>query len=244
VTDLVVLVLVVLWVAVLAPRAIRHFREGRSQTSIESFHEQLHLLERTGPKLVQPAYRLGSDDPSPTMAPSPVGFPGGTARSRSRSGLVLLDHTEAPVDTLAPPQPVRTRRPAASRRRGRRRRRDILLALVATAALTGGVGAMHGLHALWIVMAVSILAIAGYVALAAYAQVLDADRQALQPVAPSRPQPLPSPWDGTRPRHAPGAPMRGVEVLTGQMSWAARAGYPGAWDEDEPTPRHAHAAGG
>lgn len=238
------LVLVVLWVAVLTPRAIRHLREGRSQTSIESFHEQLHLLGRTGPKLVEPAYRLGSGDPSPALATAPVGVPRSVARSRS--SLVVLEGLAAPAELVTPAAsaaPARSKRPSASRRRGRRRRRDILLALVATAALTGGVGAMHGLHALWFVTAAAVLAVVGYVALAAYAQLLDADRQALQPVAPSSPQPPPSPWDASRPRHAPGAPMRGVEVLTGQMSWAARAGYPGAWDEEGVTPRHAAGGG-
>ncbi|HTX62307.1 MAG TPA: hypothetical protein VMD28_01620, partial [Acidimicrobiales bacterium] len=61
-TDLVLLVLAVLWVVVLTPRMVRHFRTGRSHASIDSFHEQLHLLERTGPKLVKPAYRLEVSD--------------------------------------------------------------------------------------------------------------------------------------------------------------------------------------
>ena len=42
---MVVLILVVLWVVVLTPLGVRRLRERQGQSSIESFHEQLHLLE-------------------------------------------------------------------------------------------------------------------------------------------------------------------------------------------------------
>jgi hypothetical protein len=55
----IVLILVaVLWIAVLIPTVISKFSERRSAGSIDHFHERLDLLERTGPKLVAPAYRL------------------------------------------------------------------------------------------------------------------------------------------------------------------------------------------
>lgn len=239
---MVVLVLVVLWVAVLAPRAVRHVREGRSQTSIESFHEQLHLLERAGPKLVEPAYRLGS--PVVPLRPRTEPVQHAEFTVGGQGGLQLLDPppAERTDRRTSPPRP-----PAATsaqqRRRGRRRRRDILLGLVVTAALTGGVGAMHGLHALWVVTAIATVAIAGYVALAAYVQMLDADRQALKPIPNAAPERPPSPWALNRPRHAPGEPLPGVEVLTAPTSWAAKAGYPGAWDDEAPVPRHAATGG-
>lgn len=250
-TDLVVLVLVVLWVAVLAPRAIRRVREGRSHTSIDSFHEQLHLLERAGPKLVEPAYRLAS--PIVPLRPRSAPAPAVDATMGGHGGLLLLDRPMTEQGERRKARSERTERrlpPGAApsvqqRRRGRRRRRDILLGLVVTALLTGVVGAMNSLHALWVLTAVSVIAIAGYVALAAYVQMLDADRQALKPIAPAAPERPPSPWATTRPRHAPGDPLPGgVEVLTPSTAWAAKAGYPGAWDdEDALVPRHAASGG-
>ena len=253
-TALVVLVLVVLWVAVLAPRAVRRLREVRSQTSIESFHEQLHLLERAGPKLVEPAYRLGA----PVVPLRPRNAPAGPAvdttgggraavgdlgvtPDRAYGGLRLLD------DSMTGPGEGRRRtgpQPSAQqRRRGRRRRRDILLGLGVTALLTGVVGSMHSLHVLWAVTAISVVAIAGYVALAAYVQMLDAEHHALKPIVTGPPERLPSPWADARPRHAPGEPLPGVEVLTAPASWAAKAGYPGAWDDDSVMARHAATGG-
>lgn len=55
---MVLLILAVLWVAVLVPGFMKKRSERQSVTSIDSFHHQLHLLERTGPKLVPPACRL------------------------------------------------------------------------------------------------------------------------------------------------------------------------------------------
>jgi hypothetical protein len=55
----IVLILVaVLWIAVLVPSVISKLSERRSAGSIDNFHQRLDLLERTGPKLVAPAYRL------------------------------------------------------------------------------------------------------------------------------------------------------------------------------------------
>jgi hypothetical protein len=59
----IVLILVaILWIAVLVPSVISRMRERRSAGSIGRFHQRLDLLERTGPKLVQPAYRLTGTD--------------------------------------------------------------------------------------------------------------------------------------------------------------------------------------
>lgn len=231
-TDLVVLVLVIVWAAVLTPRVIRHFREGRSHSSIDSFHEQLHLLERTGPKLVEPAYRLGPAETSQ----------GAALAARPTGGLTLVDQSPTRVPEPHLPQVVRSRRSSWERRRVRRRRRDLLLGMIAVALLTGGLGAVHALHLLWAVTGVSALAIAGYVALVAYAQMLHAEREAAKPVVSRVPQGPTSPWELTRPRHAAGHPLPGVEVLTGSAPLAARAGYPGAWDDDDLVscaPRHA-----
>jgi hypothetical protein len=55
---LVLVLVAILWVAVLVPGVISKLRERRAAGSIGRFHERLDLLERTGPKLVKPAYRL------------------------------------------------------------------------------------------------------------------------------------------------------------------------------------------
>jgi hypothetical protein len=76
----IVLILVaILWIAVLVPSLISKLRERRSAGSIGRFHQRLDLLERTGPKLVEPAYRLtarsaatGLAAPIVAVAPPPV----------------------------------------------------------------------------------------------------------------------------------------------------------------------------
>ncbi len=215
---MVVLVLVLLWVAVLTPRVIRRFREGSSNSSIESFHQQLHLLERTGPKLVQPAYRLEVPDVRP-----PLG------------GLSLVDESEALHGTARLVRGVRQKQAVWERRRSRRRRRDLLLALLGLAALTGGLGALHALHLLWAITGISTFAIAGYVALVAYAQMLHADRDALRPVS-AHSRDASTPWrvSGSRPAAVRSTRGLDAQVPASRSYLAARAGCPGAWDDDEP----------
>ena len=217
---MVVLILVLLWVAVLTPRLVRRFREGSSDASIESFHEQLHLLERAGPKLVQPAYRLEVRDVRPSV-----------------DGLSLVEGSEALHSTPRLVRAVRQKQTTWERRRRRRRRRDLLLALLGLGALTGGLGALHALHLLWAITGISAFAIAGYVALVAYAQMLHADRDAPRPVSALPPDARSWGASGPRPAAITLPPCPGVEVLTelvtSRSARAARAGYPGAWD-DEP----------
>ncbi len=217
---MVVLVLVLLWVVVLTPRVVRRFREGSSQSSIESFHEQLHLLERTGPKLVQPAYRL--EDPDARTSPG---------------SFSLVESSGAAHATPRLVHGIRKKQAAWERRRSRRRRRDVLLGLLGLATLTGGLGALHALHLLWAITGISAFAIAGYVALVAYAQLLHADRDAARPVCPplgataapssSRARP-----GRARPAATPAMMDLDVEGPPARRPFAARAGYPGAWDEE------------
>ena len=223
-TDLVVLLLAVLWVAVLAPRAVRHFKESSSSTSIEDFHQQLHLLERAGPKLVEPAWRLASGDDTYVPDP-PIDF-------GPRTALVLVDTEVARRTSTQPMARTAGRRSAGSSRRARKRRRDVLLAVLATALLTGVLGAMHALHLLWVVTGVSVIAIAGYVALVAYAQALNADRRAARMVR-SGPPPVGDLARGSvPPRYATAARVVPRRVDPGLKSTAPVAVRPranGAW---------------
>ena len=64
---IIVLLLVVLWGVVLGPSIYRKIRNSDSDRSIMSFHKSLNLLERSGPKVVEPAYRLsGGENPLPS----------------------------------------------------------------------------------------------------------------------------------------------------------------------------------
>jgi hypothetical protein len=58
------LVILALWTALLGPGVARWLRQHRPTTSIASFHRQLRGLEHSGPKLVEPAYRLGGAERS------------------------------------------------------------------------------------------------------------------------------------------------------------------------------------
>lgn len=56
------LIILALWVALLTPGVVKWLRNHKPSTSIASFHRQLRLLEHTGPKFVEPAYRLEGED--------------------------------------------------------------------------------------------------------------------------------------------------------------------------------------
>lgn len=246
---MVVLILVCVWIAVLTPRAVRFFREDRSQGSIESFHQQLHLLERTGPKLVPPAHTLETDQDDavsgdafagPATAPDLVLLGSGGAGSWGPASGPASAPASAPASTRS--RWIADHARADRQRRGRRRRRDILLGLGAVAVISGGLGAMHGLHLVWVATAAAVVLAVGFVALAAYAQLLDADRQATRPIVPTG-RLDPASRRLSRPRHAAPGTER-VEVLDTHPAWAARAGYPGAWDEESDDAPRRVAAGG
>lgn len=120
---MVVLILLILWAAALTPLWLKRRRERQGQGSIETFHHQLRLLGRAGPKLVSPAHRLETAWSHSGVAPGETGYPAlssvpfvagvggmaGVARThaapvgaasswppRSRPSLVLLG--AAPVD--------------------------------------------------------------------------------------------------------------------------------------------------
>ena len=214
-------VVVLLWMAVLAPSAWRRFGERQSVGSIDHFHHQLQLLEHAGPKTVAPAYRLHTATPGGTV--------GSTVPSidSSRPKLVLLRPTDdaaaADVDdgqgghyervgVLDPPEPVCVpddgADPTAYRRGGARHRCTLLMrCLCGVAATTAVIGLIPGLRLAWVVTGLCGLAALGLVALMAYARELDEQqRRRLHRAAGFAP---PSPT--------------AAEV--------AMRGYPGAWDE-------------
>jgi hypothetical protein len=215
----------VLWVIVLAPSVWRRFGERQGVGSIESFHHQLQLLEHAGPKTVAPAYRLHTalpgGSPGPEAAPTP---------DSSRPKLVLLRPTEdaeaADVDddegchyerigVLDRPEPACL--PEATvdvrllrRDEARRRFSTLLRCLGGVAVSTFIIGLWPGMHLAWIFTALTGIPALALLGLMAYANELKEERRRR----------------GSRPL---GAVVDAVEYID-----PATAGYPGAWDDDEP----------
>jgi hypothetical protein len=227
VTIVILLVLVVLlWVAVLAPSAWRRFGERQGVGSIDHFHHQLQTLEHAGPKTVSPAYRLHTAVPgarSTELAADP-------SIDSSRPKLVLLRPTENADDAdiegddgfhyervgvLDRPEPVclppvGVELPAFRREQARRRCTMLLRCLTGVAISTALIGLFPAMHLVWVFTGLAGLAALGLVGLMAYAKELEAEQAR------------------RRFRREAAAP---VELAT--AGGAAAAGYPGAWDEGE-----------
>lgn len=245
----VVLILVVLWVVVLTPAVVRRLREHSSSESIDSFHHSLHLLERTGPKLIPPAYRLESAFASQGLATGQSGYPS-VSSAPGRPNLVLLkpdDGSEGdrpddqvvdevsgehyqrvelpPLVETGPEHPWLAQRSEDYRRQqGRRRRREVVAGLTATFLVTGLLGIAHQFRLLWVLTALSGLVLAAYVALSLYARSLSAPAR----VRPSRPASARRIADPEPPQPVL---YPGREVA--QRRALAVAGFPGAWDDLE-----------
>jgi hypothetical protein len=193
VTILILLVLVVLlWLAVLAPSAWRRFSERQGVGSIDHFHHELQLLEHAGPKVVSPAYRLHTALPGSGVEESAM--PG---IDSSRPKLVLLRPTDdvaaADVDdsegvhyervgVLDRPEPVCLPEVHADlsqfRREQARNRCTVLLrCLTGIAVSTGLIGIFPGMHLAWIFTALSGVAALALVGLIGYAKELQVQQE-------------------------------------------------------------------
>ena len=206
---MIVLILVaVLWIAVLIPSVISRLSERRSAGSIDHFHQRLDLLERTGPKLVSPAYSLTGTGSvtAPTVplvvaAPPPVARPNltlvppveGAAWSPGafgdepppvpEYGLESPRSTaEADDSAVAEPSLVEQEKLVAHDRRqlARKRRRDVFGLLCALTALSGLVGLVRPLRGAWIASAVFAALLVAFVGLAVYGQRVEAERRHLR----------------------------------------------------------------
>jgi membrane protein implicated in regulation of membrane protease activity len=225
VTIVILLIFVVLlWVAVLAPSAWRRFGERQGVGSIDHFHHQLQLLEHAGPKTVPPAYRLYTAVPGGRSPESAADL----AVDSSRPKLVLLRPTDdaaaADVDgndglhyervgVLDRPEPVclpevGRARPSFHREQARRRCTVLLRALGGVAIVTGLLGLVPGMQMVWVLTGLAGLAALGVVGLMAYAKELEAEQ-------------------ARRRSH------RAFLDRARQVDDPASAGYPGAWDEDD-----------
>ena len=222
---------VVLWIAVLAPSALRRRSERRGVGSIDHFHHQLELLEHAGPKLVAPAYRLQTAIPGggsfETQVPEPEDL--------SRPKLVLLrpigEGDEAEVDgddgahyerigVLEPPEPPacaqETRAELAAWRRQQARVRTtwMLRGLIGVVVLTAFIGVSPSLRPAWIITGLAGAAALGLVGLMSYASRASSCSDGSHRAADD----LHRQWLD---------PDQDVELRP------ASAGYPGAWDEED-----------
>lgn len=215
----------VLWVVVLAPGVWRRFGERQGVGSIESFHHQLQLLEHAGPKTVAPAYRLHTALPGGAHGPEAMPMP-----DSSRPKLVLLrptaDGAAADVDddegchyervgVLDRPEPVCLPEVGAGLRvlrrdQARRRFSMLLRCLGGVAVSTFIIGLLPGMHLAWIFTALTGLPALALLGLMAYANEVKEERRRQ--------------WS-----------WRSGEVVdtVGYID-PATAGFPGAWDHDEP----------
>lgn len=179
-----------LWIAVLSPGVYKRLTQRRSVESIEHFHHQLHLLGRTGPKIVAPAYRLETAEPNRTLAQN-----GGTLAlttpntpnlvlltSPSRSDGLSSNTMSATSNTMSATSPdsglhvARYHAPigkdSARQQTLRNRRRNAVGILIGTLVFTGLLGTVRELRPIWIVTAITAALLLGYLGLAAYAKQL------------------------------------------------------------------------
>lgn len=185
---MVLLVLVVLWIVVLAPGLIKKRSERQSNTSIDSFHRELHLLERSGPRR-----RVQSAEAGAGSGSSATGLPTITSRP-GRPKLVLVGRNgllEEPMGaepsvskdsqgTADPSMVSRGRADSYQRRQVLKRRRDIFVALVATLVFTALLGAVHSLRLLWVITVLSAIALAAYVVLMGQVRRMEMEKRESQ----------------------------------------------------------------
>lgn len=223
---MILLVLVVLlWVAVLAPSAWRKFGERQGVGSIDHFHHQLQTLEHAGPKTVSPAYRLHTAVPGARSTESAAD----PSIDSSRPKLVLLRPTanadDADIDggdgshyervgVLDRPEPaclppVGVELPAFRREQARRRCTTLLRCLTGVAISTALIGLFPAMHVAWVFTGLAGLAALAVIGLMAYAKELEAEQVR------------------RRFRREAAAPVGSAAV------GRATAGHPGAWDDGD-----------
>jgi hypothetical protein len=161
VTPLIVVILAVAWIAVLVPPLLRSRTDDRPAASVGSFRQQLATLSRTGPErraahrnlVAMPTRSVGRAGTGRPTAPryeyeyDDEAYPPGTGRSIRDTSVSYRS-----VRPLGPTAPARPRAVGYSMRSTRadvrRRRQNVLVALLATAAVTAVGGFALGISAL------------------------------------------------------------------------------------------------
>ncbi len=195
----VILILVVLWGVVLGIPAARWVQRRSGQGSIDSFHHSLDTLQRSGPKLVVPAYRLsGSVGEEQEQR-------GETLVGAQRPKLVLLrpvnaeegeamyyeddawtdDDSGERYERVAPERDgyayddeyfgAQVPQGSAGRRLAAAKRRKIVLGLAGTFVGTLILG--FAISMLWDITVVALIALVAYVGLMARSALAEGDTQ-------------------------------------------------------------------
>jgi hypothetical protein len=188
------LVLALFWVALLAPVAIRRFRDGGAEKSIQSFHAEHEVLSRQD-YTVAPVHRLDEPDEEPIHVPTTQRRPHlrvvhsddtvGTLEARSTWDEWADDYSyDEPVAANAaasnhyarayssrPSEPEITERyePPIRRRTMKAQRRVMFTRLLAAATLMTLVAFFTGVSILMDVAALAWFSVVLFVALALYA---------------------------------------------------------------------------
>jgi hypothetical protein len=205
VTIVILLILVVvLWIAVLAPSAWRRRSERRGDGSINHFHHQLELLEHAGPRTIPPAYRLHTALPG-----APMAAPSFLDEDSSRPKLVLLrptdDEDAADIDggdgchyervgvlevPETPSVAIGARSGLAAHRREQAQLRCTILlrSLVGVALVTAAIGVVPSLRLAWVFTGLTGLASLGLMGLIGYAREVEAERKSRRAAASLRRQ--------------------------------------------------------
>jgi len=183
VTIVVLLILAVIWALVLGPGLLRSRAERRARDSIGAFHRQLRVLERTGPTLVSPAFRLrtralAEGSGALATARSGVGLDDDrdidpedvTVRARrlrppvAERGLLVVRPDRVAPRTVGDPTAHRRADPFF-RAQACRRRRNVLAGFACIVVLSGLLGSVPVLRPLLFVTAAAVVVSALYVAL-------------------------------------------------------------------------------
>jgi len=187
------LVLALFWVALLAPVAIRRFRDGGGEKSIQSFHAEHEVLSRQDYTVV-PVHRLDEPDEEPILSSAPrrphlrvvhSDDTVGTLEARSTWDEWAEDYSyEEPAQESAaatnhyarayssrPSEPEITERyePPIRRRTMKAQRRVVFGRLLAVATLMTLVAFFTGVSILLDVAALAWFSVVLFVALALYA---------------------------------------------------------------------------
>lgn len=245
-----------LWGVVLLPTLLKRRSERRQVGSIDHFHHQLHLLERAGPKIVPPAYRLETAESQSGLAVGASGYPA-ISSMPERPNLVLLrpvapgeaaddevvdDATGDHYQRVGPPTLVgrddgaradrvlleveRRRAPAGDA--DEIRRRETRRRRRNFVALLLGTTVFTGL--LGLVPSLHLLWVVTIMSLVGLAAYVTLAAMALRnDVDMARVLSSARTPSRRAPAHAAQSVSRGE--VEAEQRWRAEAGYPGAWDE-------------
>jgi len=186
----VLVVLAVVWAVVLVPTLLRRRRNG---DSISHFHHQLGILQRGDTPAEPPPYRLQSvpSTRSVTVNGAPLSTPPVLTvvgcEQLPKPALAYLGEqgpprTEIPFESDRRPADQVARdqyrvSDAFSRQLARKRRKDTLMVLVLTFACSLFLGMIPGARLLWVVSAISAVAIVAYVAVLVHLRSVAEERE-------------------------------------------------------------------